>query len=83
MKKLAEAIIRLEAMLSNKCRKVLSIEILLQLPLLKTLIPETPLLATDQMRMEKFATTKKAATMVLIMAVANRPKEGGAALKAP
>jgi hypothetical protein len=76
MKKLEEAIMRLEAMLSNKCRKVLSIEILLQLPLLKTLVPKTPLLETDRMRMEIFATTKKAAIQVLITAVFRQPSEG-------
>lgn len=67
---------RLEAMLSSKCRKVLRSEILLQSPWLKTLFPEMPLLERDQTAMEKFATAKTPTMLVFMTAVFLQSSEG-------
>lgn len=76
MKKLEEAIMRLEAILRSKCNKVLISEMSSQSPSLKRLLPETLLLDKDQIKVETFAIARKPTILVFMTAVFRHPSDG-------
>ena len=78
MKKLEDAIMRLEAMFSNRCKPVLRCDILLQSPATNMVFPEKSpsALMIDQIRSENMEMAKKPKIMVFMTAVFRHPSEG-------